>query len=250
VKMKSMLVRLQNALGWKDLASQIVLSDGLLLGEEATTAHWDSMAQHPLDESLSGETGSQETMNVLIGYNGSANSQIALDLALWIAHQTRMASQVRVLVHVVYIVDRRNQAPRINPVDLGKRLPLPTRLRQSVGLPIFSAGRRATDVPSGQAQQACLTSCQVQPPPAAQNLLDQADCILWQARCLAEEWRGSLEAHLRFGTYPDELLTVAREISANLIVVGCSSPEHPLVRQLAPQSPCPIWGIPHQLEEF
>jgi len=240
VKMKSMLVRLQNALGWKDLENQIVLSDGVFPREAVDCSQWDSPA----------ERTSGETMNVLIGYNGSANSQIALDMALWIAYQTRLASQVRVLVHVVYIVDRRNQTPWQNPVDVGGRMPLRTRLRQSAGLPIFSTGRRATDMPSSQNQQVCFTACQVQSAPTSKNVLDQADCILWQARCLAEEWRGSLEAHLRFGSYPDELLNVAREISANLIVVGCSSPEHPLVRQLSPQAPCPIWGIPHQLEAF
>nr|WP_242035958.1 universal stress protein [Leptolyngbya sp. FACHB-8] len=233
------MVRLQNALGWKDLASQIVLSEGLTLGGGED------------------ERSSKETMNVLIGYNGSANSQIALDMALWIAHQTRLASQTRVLVHVVYIVDRRKQPPRENPVDLGGRSAWPyprtstrTDLVHASGLPVFSSGRRSTDVLASQAAQSCLTVCQVEPIPAPENLLDQADCILWQARCLAEEWRGSLEAHLRFGSYPDELLNVAREIDANLIVVGCSSPEHELVRQLAPLSPCPIWGIPHQLEEF
>nr|WP_242045928.1 universal stress protein [Leptolyngbya sp. FACHB-16] len=221
------------------MASQIVLSEGLTLGGGED------------------ERSSKETMNVLIGYNGSANSQIALDMALWIAHQTRLASQTRVLVHVVYIVDRRKQPPRENPVDLGGRSAWPyprtstrTDLVHASGLPVFSSGRRSTDVLASQAAQSCLTVCQVEPIPAPENLLDQADCILWQARCLAEEWRGSLEAHLRFGSYPDELLNVAREIDANLIVVGCSSPEHELVRQLAPLSPCPIWGIPHQLEEF
>lgn len=240
MKIKSTLVRLQNALGWKDLASQIVLSEGATLGEGED------------------ERSSKETMNVLIGYNGSANSQIALDMALWIAHQTRLASQTRVLVHVVYIVDRRKQPPRENPVDLGGRSAWPYPRHSSVqsdllgtsGLPVFSSGRRSTDVPASQAAQSCLTVCEVEPAPSSQNLLDQADCILWQARCLAEEWRGSLEAHLRFGSYPDELLNVAREINASLIVVGCSSPDHELVRQLAPQAPCPIWGIPHQLEEF
>lgn len=236
MKIKSTLVRLQNALGWNNLADQIVLSEGLEL------------------ERKMGDRPGAETMNVLIGYNGSANSQVALDLALWIAHQTRMASQTKVLVHVVYIVDRRKPPSYTYPTVVeSERTALRTALRQASGLPIFSLNRRVTDptIPN-KPVEACLTVCQVQPKPspATQNLLDQADCILWQARCLAEEWRGSLEAHLRFGPYPDELLTIAREVKADLIVVGCSSPEHDLVRQLAPQAPCPIWGIPHQLEEF
>jgi hypothetical protein len=76
VKIKSMLMRLQNALGQPDLVEQMLLASGKTALDTA-------------------ETQSDETVNLVIGYNGSPNSQVALDLTLWIAHQTRLATQSR-----------------------------------------------------------------------------------------------------------------------------------------------------------
>lgn len=230
-----MLVRLQNALGQPNLIEQMVLSAG----------------NSALDTA---ETRSDSTVNLLIGYNGSPNSQIALDLTLWIAHQTRLASQKQVMVHVVYVVDRR-QSPRSEPrfgMASAGRSPQRSRYEKArTHAPTATLTRPEAELSLSSLRehtQGCLTGCLTTPTPAAHNLIEQADCILWQARCLAEEWRGSLEAHLRFGTLAEQLRQVADEKAVDLLVMGCSSPDHALVRQLK-KFPCPILGIPAQLEE-
>ncbi len=71
-----------------------------------------------------------------------------------------------------------------------------------------------------------------------------ADRILWQARCLASEWRGSLNAHLRIGPVATELSAVAKELEAEVLMVGCHIAKHPLVQQLANHTPCSVLGLP------
>lgn len=163
--LKPMLTRLQTALGCDDLMQQMVLVK---------------------PKTLTSTVRSQGTVNFLVGYSGSENSQAALDIGLWIAHQTRLVNPNRVLVHVVYVVD------------------------------------------------------QTQP-----ETLENADRILWQARCLASEWRGSLNAHLRVGAIAHELNKAAEETEAEVILIGCRTPKHVLVRQLAAQVSCSILGLPH-----
>ena len=71
-----------------------------------------------------------------------------------------------------------------------------------------------------------------------------ADRILWQARCLASEWRGALNAHLRIGPVATELSAVAKELEAEVLMLGCHVAKHPLVQQLADHTPCSVLGLP------
>lgn len=237
MKIKSMLVRLQNALGQANVIDQMVLSAGAVTLESA-------------------ETKSEKTVNLVIGYNGSSNSQIALDLTLWTAHQTRLATQNQVMVHVVYVVDRHFSDPAISlpPLATG-RSPRRRTASNCVHVPEATTAtlpRLDTDFWNTHQDEQAIDGCLVRRSLASATLstsvLEQADAILWQARCLAEEWRGSLEAHLRFGKTAAELSSVAESIGADLLLLGCSSEEHSLVQQLVNNVSCPILGIPAQLE--
>lgn len=163
-----MLLRLQATLGHDDSAQPVLLSQG----------------NQGIDTD-SPETS--ETINLVVGYNGSPNSLTALDLTLWIAHQTRIATQRSVMVHVVYVIQ-------------GKQF-------------------------------------------------EQADRVLYQARYLAEEWRGSLTTHLQFGNVATGLKEVVQTEKAELLLLGCDSQQHSLVKQLSSDLPCPVLGISHSLNK-
>jgi nucleotide-binding universal stress UspA family protein len=196
MKIKSMLMRLQTALNIDNLSNQMLL----LPGETAA-----KLVSEP-----------KATTTIVIGYNDSPNSRTALDFALWMAHQTRLASRTQVVVHVVYV------------------------LEQSPSVELATRSRSAT---------ATLTRTGVQEVmPLMLNQLEEGDRILWQARNLADEWRGSLEAHLRFGDVATELCNIVEAEGADLLFVGCSSDRHPLIQQLTPRFPCPVLGIPTELE--
>ncbi|MEP0957308.1 universal stress protein [Microcoleus sp. FACHB-1515] len=200
MQIKPILARLQSAIGRQDLIEQMVL----------------------VPEPRSKSTKSRKTVSFVVGYNGSCNSQTALDMTLWIAHQTRLATQKQVTVHVVYVLDR------------------PSR---STFPSLSGRSTAASDL------TACLprfveSDCVI-PNFQAIDPFDHADYVLWQARCMAEEWRGSLEAHLRFGDPAEQLRQVIAAEDADLLLLGCNSARHPLVSQLA-SLPCPVLGIPCQ----
>lgn len=160
---KPMLLRLQYALEEEGLASELVLSPG-------------AVEEHSHDVIAT---------NLVVGYTGSPNSQLALDLTLWMAHQTRLATHPPVMVHVAYVLSSRQ--------------------------------------------------------------FEQADQVLYQARHLAEEWRGSLITHLRFGDTAIELAQICATEQADLLCLGCSTMEHPLIQSLSAFVACPMIGIPHSL---
>ncbi len=168
--LKPTMTRLEAALERTDLAQSMVL----LARPKAPTK--------PPNLALA----ASQVISFVVGYSGSAHSQAALDLALCIAHQTRLARPNPVMVHVVYVVDK--SRPRT---------------------------------------------------------IANADRILWQARCLASEWRGALNAHLRIGPVAAELSAVAKELEAEVLMLGCHTANHQLVKQLANHPPCSVLGLPH-----
>jgi nucleotide-binding universal stress UspA family protein len=215
VQIKPILARLQSAIGREDLIEQMLL--------------------RPEPQAKSAKRS--KTVNFVVGYSGSCQSQAALDMTLWIAHQTRLATQKQVTVHVVYVLDQASQIQR-SPLTAALNA-----IRSQPSAASDSAQAVLTDV------AVCLprlveSDCVI---PNFQTIdpVAQADYVLWQARCLAEEWRGSLEAHLRFGDIADQLRQVAKTEQADLLLIGCTSARHPLVQRLT-NLPCPVLGIPRQ----
>lgn len=220
----SMLVRLQGTLGRTNLMHEMVLLP------QAKTKSTDT---------------SSESINLVVGYSNSPRSQTALDLTLWIAHQTRLATGKQVTVQVVYVVDD----------GIMNRIPVFDAEPKSIGShrkPNRQSQPQAAycDRVSGTAVAEVTEAPAVQPAQFGMaEMFEQADRILWNARCLAEEWRGSLKTHLRFGTVAQELKTVVQEEKASLLILGCESKDHPLVKQLDQKFPCPVLGIPVESEE-
>ncbi|MBD1844989.1 universal stress protein [Cyanobacteria bacterium FACHB-63] len=204
-----MLVRLQGTLGRTDLVQKMVLIP----------------AKAPSGAAESG-------INLVVGYSNSPRSQTALDLTLWIAHQTRLATGKQVTVQVVYVVED----------GMMKRIP------------VFESGakRKAEVKAEGEWRTSRTAIAELETATKTQfgaaELFEQADRILWNARCMAEEWRGSLKTHLRFGVVAKELKEVVAAENASLLILGCDAPDHPLVKQLGKSFPCPVLGIPSVLE--
>ncbi len=204
----SMLARLQANLDLPHLAEQL-----LLIPPRA----------HHLSQELS-------EINLLVGYSNSENSQSALDLTLWIALQTRLVTSKPVTVQVAYV------APEI---DSSNRLlshyspdPLDTVFDHHYNQ---SPGGIATLKPRASAKVTAMHRAEQ---------FEQADRVLWQARSIASEWRGSLKTHLRFGDVTSELSQVAQSEAATLLIVGCHSPNEHLINRLGSNFPCPVLGIP------
>lgn len=232
MQIKPILARLQSALGRDDLLQQMVLLPSAKAAQK---------------------TAKTKIINLVVGYNGSPNSQTALDMTLWIAHQTRLATQKQVVVHVVYVLAD-------STIAIASQSPLPVFLRATTTRPRanklakFSLQKTDRSRPTAvlQCPQVPLSDRFVEsdcflPDFKPASSLDHADYVLWQARCLAEEWRGSLEAHLCFGSIAEELHKVAAAVGADLILLGCHTAAHSIVQQLATHAPCQILGIPSQL---
>lgn len=210
-------MRLQDAIGSQEIVKQMVL-----LPESATDAV---------------EEKSKQQVNLVVGYDSSPSSQTALDIALLIAHQTRIATQKQVTVHVVYVLDETQSSwltnfcnsTNVRHTALCQQLNSPTAFTVNATTVLTQPKTNAlTAIPS-------MTSI---------DLLEQADRILWQARCLAEEWKGTFIAHLRFGRLSTELRNVVESEAADLLLLGCSSINHSVVRQLDANFPCAVLGIP------
>ncbi|MDX2229100.1 MAG: universal stress protein [Leptolyngbyaceae cyanobacterium bins.349] len=238
-----MLVRLENALNCPDLAKQMVLVP---------------RASLPVVS---------EDIHLVVGYNGSARSQTALDLTLWIAHQTRLVTQRAVTVQVVYVVDgdadRRTHyadysefylAPtEVSPDSTERGLrPLSDRWEAVEATTCVSAAVRSPIAVTADWSDVSLPVLQSVRHRSAQQIdqFEKADRILWQARHLADEWRGSLKTHLRFGSLVEELRTVACQVPTTALILGCSSASDPLVQGLGQGLPFPVLGIPAKITGF
>jgi nucleotide-binding universal stress UspA family protein len=201
-----MLMRLESALHRNDLLTQLVLLPGQL-------------------------TPVTDTINLVVGYNSSPKSHAALDLTLWIAHQTRLATGREVMVQVVYVADGNSIGQYLDSYAMHSADPA---CEVEIG-----AGQ------SGGVKTLVRTKVLTKKPEVFQaELLRQADQALWQARCLANEWRGSLKTHLRFGQPATELADVVASEQAALLILGCTTANHGIVRNLGTDFPCPVLGIP------
>lgn len=210
-----MLARLQSAMGTDVIERMMLLSP----------------AASPTQERMS------TSVNLLVGYNSSPNSQTALDLTLWIAHQTRLATQKQVTVHVVYVSEEHSQhrhCPNSPAFDISK-LYNKNILRELAQVAAF----RDTQSAAALHRETLALHPRITSP----DLLEQADLILWQAKTLAAEWRGSLVAHLRFGNVAQELKAVVEAENATLLFLGCNSVNHPIVQQLGTDFPCAVLGM-------
>lgn len=218
-----MLARLQMTLDRTDLTERLILS------EPRTRSLQSAALQIPTLQSsgLSVEAG----YILVVGYSGSLRSQAALDLTLCLAHQTRLATGKPVTVQVVYVVEEEAEAPLYAPTTAASVVPEPVGRRN----------RARTSVLAMPAPRKTVT----QEAHDRASQFEQADRILWQARCLADEWRGSLKTHLRFGSVAEQLAQVVEAENANLLILGCESCRLPLVCQIVRQNlPCTILGIP------
>lgn len=232
MKIKPMLARLESAMGRHDLSEQMVL-----LPEPANPGN--------------DKEKSAKSINLVVGYSSSPGSQTALDLTLWIAHQTRLATQKQVTVQVVYVIDENQPINYAEAFNLETDNPLTAENDFDFSTPLSSV--LGTSVLSQPKPKSLKTSLRGQVAVDRRNYktmfsntssFEKADRILWQARCLAEEWRGSFKAHLRFGNTAEELKKVVQEEQAVLLFLGCNGIHHPIVRQLGKNFPCAVLGIP------
>jgi len=238
VNLKTILARFESTLGSQNLAEEMVL-----LPEPKV----------PISKK-SKSTKSAKAINFIVAYNSSPKSQIALDITLWIAHQTRLVTTKEVTVQVVYVLDETPNSHDEDTCSLGVKnswaaKPQPSDLKK---ISAIDCTESAIALPSAEIQSVSQRTTWIDPPYlraifGQDNEYEVADKLLWQARCLAEEWRGLFKAHLRIGQVATELRNVAELESANLLFLGCNSGNHPLVRQLGKNFPCCVLGIPAAL---
>ncbi|MEH2177903.1 universal stress protein [Nostoc sp.] len=206
-----MLARLQSATGRDDLIEQMVL-----LPEP----------KKPFSKQLL----KAKAVNLIVAYDASPKSHTALDIAFWIAHQTRLATNAEVTVQAVYVLKDNQSIQYPNILSFPQQQP-------SLECQVSEVSKSVTQV---------LTQPKLQ---TAIAPLQQADIILWQARSLAEEWQGSFKSHLRFGSIATELNKVVESEAADILFLGCNSVNHPMIKALGSNFPCAVLGIPSSIDE-
>jgi nucleotide-binding universal stress UspA family protein len=235
VNLKTMLARFESTLGYHNLAEEMVL-----VSESKTR--------------ISEKDKSAKSVNFIVGYNSSPQSQIALDITLWIAHQTRLVTTKEVTVQVVYVLDETQDSYCEDMCNFaeGNLSVADLRLSDSQTSSATNCATPAIALPAAYIQSvssraAWLDASYFRQTFSQNNQYEIADKLLWQARCLAEEWRSLFKAHLRLGSVATELRNVVELESADVLFLGCNSVNHPLVKQLGKNFPCGVLGIPSAL---
>jgi hypothetical protein len=212
MKIKPMLARFQSTIGRTNLIEQM-----LLVAEPKTK----------VDKHVE----STKSLNFVVGYNSSCNSHTALDIALCIAHQTRLATKMEVTVQAVFVVEDNQNIyyPDISSTEI-RNFPEEYIFSDSSNSPALVLTKEKSEIKS-------------------QVILEKADLILWQARSLALEWQGDFKAHLRFGYVAEELKKVVVSEAADVLFLGCESVLHPIIRSLGSNFNSAVVGIPHCIDE-
>ncbi|MEG3843641.1 universal stress protein [Microcoleus sp. herbarium14] len=238
MNLKTILARFESALGYQNLAEEMVL-----LPEPKVPSSQKSKSTNPA-----------KAINFIVGYNNSPKSQTALDITLWIAHQTRLVTTKEVTVQVVYAIDEPPNSYGENTGNFAAINPLASqpKLSNLEEISALDCAARAIALPTAEIPSVSQRTTWLDPPYfrailSPNNEYEVADRLLWQARCLAQEWRGLFKAHLRIGRVATELRNVVEAEAANLLFLGCNSGNHPLIRELGKNFPCCVLGIPSAL---
>ncbi len=214
-----MLARFQNAVGRNDLIEQMVLL--------------------PEPKNSFVKVGNQaSSVNLIVGYNASPNSHTALDIAFWIAHQTRLATNAEVTVQAVYVVEDYPSYQYTDTISLAEN-----------DLSLEYSMSNVTQAEALLSSSSKVTAIATKLRGKSLAPIKQADRILWQAKSLAEEWQGSFKSHLRFGCMSQELKKVVELESADILFLGCQSINHALIEALGADFPCTVLGIPLCIDE-
>ena len=237
MNLKTILARFESALGHQNLAEEM-----MLLPEPKVP-----------NAKKKKSTKVEKAINFIVGYNSSPKSQIALDITLWMAHQTRLVTTKEVTVQVVYVLDEPPNSCDENTGNSTGEDGLAHKPEIS-DLEEISANCAAPAIalPKAEIQSVSQRTTWIDPPYfraifCKNNEYEVADRLLWEARCLAQEWRGLFKAHLRIGQVATELRNVVEAEAANLLFLGCNSAKHRLIRKLGNNFPCCVVGIPSAL---
>jgi hypothetical protein len=228
VNIKSMLARLECAMNRTDLFEEMLL------------------LPKPVDQ----ESNSEQSVNLVVGYNASPQSQTALDLTLLIAHQSRLAAQKPVTVQVVYVMAASIPSSNVFNSTHIDNSSIQKFSRQSVAS--SRSSKSATSVLTKPKSERLLdSSCKTvdsnQAIAAQSESYKQAARILCQARYLAEEWQGDFQTHLRVGDVTTQLKAVVESTSATALFLGCDHASHGIIQQCGDNFPCSVLGIPSEL---
>ncbi|BAZ09440.1 hypothetical protein NIES4071_12480 [Calothrix sp. NIES-4071] len=217
VKIKPMLTRLQNTIGRDDLIEQMVLVK---------------------EPNIAVENKFINTAKFIVGYNSSCHSHTALDIALCMAHQARLASNMQITVQAVFVVED-NQ----NLYIQGQRDT--HNFSSSTNQHVYEY--LACDL-TDRSKSSTSVLMETRFKSESLTVLEEADAILCQAQRLAQEWQSNFSCLLRFGSLAQELRQVIDSAGADVLFLGCNSADHPIIQSLGTDLRCAILGIPSSID--